>query len=205
MSDPTWIATGGGSPEVNGDYFPDGYNNQRLAFINANHIYLTWTGYPMLCWALQSDFPIGPVLYTGTQGDGRYDLPALPWIATPGGIDPPPTLAAYGPPEPPSRPRATILLTAGQVDPANIHDATPTLSWTFLPADGGPPQSAYQIHVATSQALLDAHLPDLWDSGIIESTNQEMIYLGTTLTDYKIYFWGVRVRDEAGIWSEDWD
>lgn len=193
MPDPSWTVTGAGTPEANGHYEESGLYGGAPAFLKVGGgMWLFW-------YSPDAKFFIYPTkgpqaLYQSITAA----LPANPWT-TIMGQDPPPTVSAYQPP-----PSATHPLTEGEPDPANISDPTPTLSWTYVPGTGGSPQSAYQIQVASSQALLNAHTPDIWDSGIVESADPQAVYSGKPLADYEMHFWAVRVRDENGRWSEDW-
>ncbi len=100
-------------------------------------------------------------------------------------------------------PSASDLRVEGEVNPTNVLDTTPTFSWTYQhPQDSG--QSAYQIIVASSPELLAENTGDLWDSGIVLSSQTAATYAGTTLEGYTTYFWKVRVRSAEGVWSEQW-
>lgn len=172
------------------------YTNQATPPIT-----LKWLTIPVPIWILIAD--AGPYYQTITLTNWCYELLQAAWrLGThPDTTYPLPLLeSSLGP----DRPTTTTPLTEGQVDPAHILDPTPTFAWSYIPADGGPPQNAYQIHVASSRLLLDAHQPDLWDSGIVESAAHQTIYAGDRLRDLQMYFWAVRVRDTSGIWSEDW-
>ncbi|MBC7784757.1 MAG: family 78 glycoside hydrolase catalytic domain [Burkholderiales bacterium] len=93
-------------------------------------------------------------------------------------------------------------------EPLGIDVEKPRLSWNFHPADPaarGLRQAAYQIHVASSAANLDADKADLWNSGWVESADSIGItYGGTELTSGKTVHWKVRARDAGGetsAWS----
>ena len=100
-------------------------------------------------------------------------------------------------------PWVSDLLVEGEANPTNVSDTTPALSWTYHHPENSP-QSAYQIIVASSPDLLDENLGDLWDSGIVLSSDTSAVYAGTSLQDYTTYFWKVRVRSGEGAWSEQW-
>ncbi len=100
-------------------------------------------------------------------------------------------------------PAATELKVEGKVNPANVLDPTPTFSWTYYHA-AGKQQSAYQIIVASSMELLENNIGDLWDSGVVLSSETTATYPGTALQDQQTYFWKVRVRSSEGVWSEEW-
>lgn len=199
MPDPSWTATGAGTPKANGDYTYAETINWRPAYQKPGGYALVWNPGDAR-WQMQGTLHSGPIIYGGSTTEGRYDLPANSWTKG-DGADPPPTFSAYGPPP---RPWATHLLLDGLESPAYVINPTPVFSWKFTPADGGPPQAAYQIHLATRQALLNAHTPDVWDSGIVASVESQAIYTPNALHDYELYFWAVRVRDLNDRWSEDW-
>lgn len=195
MPEPSWTVKGAGSPEANGDYEESGLAGGAPAFLKVGGgMWLFWYD-PQSRYHIYPDKDTLTLYYSQTAG-----LPANPWT-TLLGQDPAPIISAYQPP--PVPPQAINLLTEGRPDPADTRDPTPTLSWTYVPGDGGD-QDAYQIQVASSHALLDAYTPDVWDSAIVESPDPEAIYTGEALADYEIYFWAVRVRDQNGAWSEDW-
>ncbi len=100
-------------------------------------------------------------------------------------------------------PSASELQVEGESSPANVVDPTPTFSWTYQHPQGSP-QSAYQIIVASSQQQLDSGIGDLWDSGVVLSSQTTATYQGQALADYQTYFWKVRVRSAEGVWSEEW-
>jgi hypothetical protein len=101
------------------------------------------------------------------------------------------------------RPESGALQVEGHVNPAGVGDATPNFSWTY--SDGKHrPQAAYQILVASSQEVLEANQGNVWDSGVVSSSQHEAAYGGPSLGDNMTYFWKVRVRNSEGVWSEEW-
>ncbi|RYG65771.1 hypothetical protein EON80_16710, partial [bacterium] len=84
-------------------------------------------------------------------------------------------------------------------NPLGIDSAKPRLSWiTTAPARGWM-QSAYQIQVASTPALLQNNKPDLWDSGKVSSAQSlNVSYNGKALASGTKAFWKVRVWDKAG-------
>lgn len=98
-------------------------------------------------------------------------------------------------------PWASDLLVEGQVNPTNVLDPTPTLSWTYHHPNNSP-QSAYQIIIASSAELLEENTGDIWDSGVVLSSDTSTVYDGPAFQDYQTYFWKVRVRSAEGVWSE---
>lgn len=89
------------------------------------------------------------------------------------------------------------------VNPLAIDSTTPHFSWISTSDRTGDTQTAYQILVASSEALLDTGLGDLWDTGKVKSPSSVMIgYNGKKLDSGNIAFWKVRVWDNKGKASE---
>jgi hypothetical protein len=59
--------------------------------------------------------------------------------------------------------------------PLGIDVAQPRLGWTLQSSQRGDTQTAYQILVASSQALLNANTGDLWDSGMVVTNQLNLI------------------------------
>ena len=99
----------------------------------------------------------------------------------------------------------TNLACEYRVNPLGVDLTQPRLGWTLQSSQRGDKQTAYQILVASSQALLDANAGDLWDSGQIISEAQNQIqYGGAALQTSQQVFWKVRVWDvssAASPWS----
>lgn len=89
-------------------------------------------------------------------------------------------------------------------NPLGIDVAKPRLSWAFASSSRGAAQSAYQVLVASSEALLKADTGDLWDSGKVESDQSAFVeYAGKPLASEMRCYWKVRVWDQDGKCS-DW-
>ncbi len=85
------------------------------------------------------------------------------------------------------------------VNPLGIDSRAPMLSWQLQDARMGARQTAYEIQVASSAALLGAGKPDVWDSGRIESDQSAGVhYAGPALTPERVYFWRVKVWGKDG-------
>lgn len=110
-------------------------------------------------------------------------------------------------------------------EPLGIDAAKPRLSWILRDRghdarSRGQRQTAYQVLVASTPALLADDKGDLWDSGRVESDEQNQIeYSGNPLASRNVCHWKVRVWDRDGtpsawsrpaVWSmgllepEDW-
>jgi hypothetical protein len=66
------------------------------------------------------------------------------------------------------------LRTEYLIDPVNVDMKTPCLSWKLEPASPelrNLSQKSYQVLVSSSHKLLDNNTGDLWNSGIVESSN----------------------------------
>jgi alpha-L-rhamnosidase len=88
-------------------------------------------------------------------------------------------------------------------NPLGIDSPAPSLSWRSGSTQPNWRQSAYQILVASSPALLRAGKPDVWDSGRRASPESVGIsYGGPPLESGRRYHWTVRVWDAQGAVSE---
>ncbi|RQP17906.1 MAG: hypothetical protein EAS52_07260, partial [Parapedobacter sp.] len=80
-----------------------------------------------------------------------------------------------------------------------IDAKSPRLSWQITGDERGVYQSAYQILVSSSEALLDEDIGDLWDSGRIASSQSlDIRYEGKELVSKQRCYWKVRVWDDKG-------
>lgn len=89
-------------------------------------------------------------------------------------------------------------------NPLGVDVLQPRLSWKMgtTASVRGQKQTAYQVLVASSQALLDADRGDLWDSGRVASGESvNIIYRGASLSAGQRCFWKVRFADGHGRWS----
>jgi len=90
-------------------------------------------------------------------------------------------------------------------DPLGIDVPRPRLSWKLEAADPdgrGQRQTAFQVLVASTVALLDADRGDLWDSGMVSSgQSAHVVYDGKPLSSGTQCCWKVRVKDENGVTS----
>lgn len=98
--------------------------------------------------------------------------------------------------------RPTHLRCEYLENPLGVDVARPRLSWQLVSEQRGQTQSAYQILVASTPALLEADQGDLWDSRRVESPQSLHVeYAGTPLESGVTAFWKVRVWDRDGKMS----
>ncbi|HEY1661625.1 MAG TPA: family 78 glycoside hydrolase catalytic domain [Verrucomicrobiae bacterium] len=84
-------------------------------------------------------------------------------------------------------------------DPLGVDSESPRLSWKLQSAERGQTQTAYEIFVSSSLALLDKDNGDLWDSGKVESGETVQIkYAGKKLDSFQQVFWKARAWDLHG-------
>jgi len=91
-------------------------------------------------------------------------------------------------------------------NPLGVDVSQPRLSWKVSSQTRQATQTAYQITVASDHRLLEKMQPDLWDSGIVPSTDSLHIgYHGKPLRASQAAYWRVRIWDEhnrPSAWSE---
>jgi hypothetical protein len=92
------------------------------------------------------------------------------------------------------------------INPLGVDSSNPRLFWTVASKERGQKQTAYQILVASSPALLKKDQGDLWDSGKVASNETTQIpYASQPLKSSQEVFWKVRVWDaneRASAWSK---
>lgn len=100
---------------------------------------------------------------------------------------------------------ATHLRCEYAVNPMGIDVPHPRLFWTLESKQRGQRQSAYQILVASSPALLATDKADLWDTGkVVSDETTHIHYAGKELKSSQPVFWKVRSWDKDGkpsAWS----
>ncbi len=98
------------------------------------------------------------------------------------------------------------LLTENLANPIGLDVAAPRFSWQLLANKRGVLQSAYEIRVGSSGALLAKSKGIVWGTGkVISDSSVHVTFTGTPLQSGKRYFWQVRVWDNDGqpsTWSE---
>ena len=91
-------------------------------------------------------------------------------------------------------------------DPMGLNVKNPRLSWILHSPKQDQYQSAWQVLVASSPALLSERKADFWNSGKVETDQSTQVeYAGKDLESRDICWWKVRVWDKDGkasSWSE---
>ena len=92
-----------------------------------------------------------------------------------------------------------------RADPLGVDVSRPRLSWIVASAERGQRQTAYQVLVAGSEAILKLDKGDLWDSGQVQSDDTTaIVYGGKPLLSNQPCYWKVKVWDKDGTpstWS----
>lgn len=92
-------------------------------------------------------------------------------------------------------------------NPLGLDVVKPRLSWRLEARNRrarGQCQTAYHVQVSSGANTARAEQGDLWDSGEVASDQSlHIVYAGKPLRSGQACSWRVRVRDEAGEWS-DW-
>ena len=84
-------------------------------------------------------------------------------------------------------------------NPLGIDTPQPRLSWVLESKQRAEKQTAYQILVASSEAMLKADHGDLWDTGKVASDQTlHVVYAGKALASCQRCYWKVRVWDKDG-------
>jgi alpha-L-rhamnosidase len=104
---------------------------------------------------------------------------------------------------------ATAGVTVGQLrceyldNPLGIDTLQPRLSWVLESKQRAAKQTAYQILVASTEALLKSDSGDLWDTGTVTSDQSlQVVYAGKALSCCQRCYWKVRVWDKDGKASD---
>jgi len=112
---------------------------------------------------------------------------------------------AAGEPEAPSTLRVTDLKCESAAAPLGVDVAQPRLFWRVASIERGQRQTAWQVLVASSAAVLAADQGDRWDSGRVSSDETTFVrYAGAALASSQQVFWKVRAWDRDGrlsAWS----
>jgi len=82
---------------------------------------------------------------------------------------------------------------------AVLSASTPTFGWFYQPSFRNDYQTAYRILVASSPSLANAGTGDMWDSGMVSSTNSiNLRYGGAVLQTNASYYWRVQTVNSLG-------
>jgi alpha-L-rhamnosidase len=96
------------------------------------------------------------------------------------------------------------LLCEGKTNPTGIATAEPTFNWKNEANVNKSHQTAYQILVASSAALLEKNDVDLWNTGKVLSSKSVWIpYGGKALESRSVAYWKVKVWDQEDA-SSNW-
>lgn len=91
-------------------------------------------------------------------------------------------------------------------EPIGLDAPSPRLSWELKSSLRAQRQTAYQVIVASSPDALAREQADLWDTGRIDSQEQNQIaYSGQPLVSHQVCYWKVRVWNQDGResgWSD---
>ncbi len=90
-------------------------------------------------------------------------------------------------------------------NPKGIDCSNPRMSWEIVATDRDVRQTAFHLLVASSLDKLNAGEADLWDSGIVQTTQSVHVpYLGQPLKSRTDCFWKVKVYTNKGVsdWSQ---
>lgn len=90
----------------------------------------------------------------------------------------------------------TALKCEYMENPIGLDTPRPRFTWAFASGETNFKQKKYQLLIATTPQLIQQGKPDLWDSGIIQSSTPRATYIGTTpLQSHQQYYWSVNVWD----------
>jgi hypothetical protein len=83
-----------------------------------------------------------------------------------------------------------------------VSTSTPTIYWTYFDT-AATEQVMYQVQVGTDNDWSEA---EMWDTGPINSSDTEIVYDGSPLSDNTIYYLRIRVNNgiEWGAWNKDY-
>ncbi|RLF14392.1 MAG: alpha-L-rhamnosidase, partial [Thermoprotei archaeon] len=85
------------------------------------------------------------------------------------------------------------------IDPIGIDPTVrPRFSWILHHPERGVEQRAFQVIVADSRDLAERGIGNVWDSGVVESSDNFTVYEGPELEGGREYYWRVRWWDSKG-------
>lgn len=84
-------------------------------------------------------------------------------------------------------------------NPLGIDVQNPRFTWIVKEIQGDYVQDSYRICMATSLQSLHSETPDVWNSGIVTSRSNSVVYAGpVVLKSHQKYFWYVCTKDSKG-------
>ena len=95
----------------------------------------------------------------------------------------------------------TNLETNGAFQPLGIDDPAPRFTWRLNSIARGVEQAEFHLLVASKPELLHRGRADVWDSGIVKSSEPSSIYVGPALKSRTRYYWTIKVRTTDGVES----
>jgi len=87
----------------------------------------------------------------------------------------------------------------GTINPTNLGNLTPELSWTFSDPNTSDGQSAYRLLFANNISNLNNNIGNLWDTGKTSSSLNYVTYSGTSLSWGATYYWKVMTWDSSDV------
>ncbi len=95
---------------------------------------------------------------------------------------------------------AAGYVRVGSATNQRVPESQPLIAWQYLD-DPVSEQSAYEVEVGTDP---DWTAAELWATGVVESTEESVLYMGGPLVEGSIYSLRIRVRNELawGGWNE---
>jgi len=95
--------------------------------------------------------------------------------------------------------KPVMLQCESLTTPLGMDAKNPVLSWKIQDSRMGARQTAYQIQIASTAALLAGAMSDIWDTGRVNSSDSRSVkYEGPALQPSKRYYWRVVVWDQDG-------
>lgn len=87
------------------------------------------------------------------------------------------------------------------VNPIGIDTENPRLTWNMKVERQGASQKAYKVVVGTDSSEVAGGKGNVWESGKVKSSLMPVIYQGQKLKPFTRYYWGIKILDELGNWS----
>ena len=87
------------------------------------------------------------------------------------------------------------------INPIGIDSENPRLTWQLKAERQGASQKVYKVIVGTDSAEVSDGKGNIWESGKVKSSLMPVIYQGPKLKPFTRYYWGIKILDEGGKWS----